>query len=221
MSITTKYWDWIANYFDEQEGSYKHLHIKVVEKAQKYLMMGDRVLDYGCATGTTTFEFAPQVKEILGIDFSPKMIEIAMMKASQQSIQNVDFWRATIFDPRLKESSFDVVLAFGILHLLKNPAKVIQRMYALLKPGGWFISSTACMGEVQTIPKMMNALLFIPGLIGIFPTLRFANIPKLEQAITRRNFQIVETETIPFDPAKTPTYIVGHFIAAKKGHGFD
>jgi 2-polyprenyl-3-methyl-5-hydroxy-6-metoxy-1,4-benzoquinol methylase len=60
--------------------------------------------------------------------------------------------QATIFDTRLKEETFDVILAFGILHLLKDFPKAIRRINELLKPGGWFISSTACMGKDKTIP---------------------------------------------------------------------
>ena len=71
MNISAKFWDRLANNLDRQGESYKQVHIKNVENAKKYLSMSDRVLDYGCATGTAAFEIADQVQEIRGIDISP------------------------------------------------------------------------------------------------------------------------------------------------------
>ena len=216
MNISAMFWDRLANNFDEQEGRYKHAHIKTVENAKKYLNASDLVLDYGCATGTTAFELADQVKEIHGIDISSKMIAAAKRKAAERKIQNIDFTQATVFDKGLKKESFDVILAFGILHLLKDPPKAIQRINELLKPGGVFVSSTACMGDHETIPTLMNRILFIPSRIGILPYLRFLKIPDLEHSITQGKFQIVETETLTFSPTSDRTFIVARFIAAKK-----
>jgi ubiquinone/menaquinone biosynthesis C-methylase UbiE len=218
MNISAWFWDSLANSFDEQEGRYKHAHLKAVENAKKYLNASDLVLDYGCATGTTAFEIAGQVKAIRGIDISSKMIAAAKRRAAERQIQDVDFAQATIFDKRLKEEAFDVILALGILHLLKDPPKAIQRIYKLLKPGGRFVSSTACMGDDKTIPTVMNRILFIPSRIGIFPYLRFLEVPYLERSITQGKFQIVETETLTFsaNPAPGQAYIVARFIAAKK-----
>ena len=221
MNISAKFWDALANNFDEQEGRYKHAHLKTVENAKKYLNASDLVLDYGCATGTTAIEVAGQVKAIQGIDLSPKMIAAAKRRAAEQKIQNVDFAQATIFDKRLEKEAFDVILAFGILHLLKDLLKAIQRINELLKPGGVFVSSTACMGDDKTIPTLMNRILFIPSRIGILPYLRFLKIPDLEHSITQGKFEIVETETLTFTASPPPgqTYIVARFIAAKKVAG--
>lgn len=216
MNVTAKFWDRVVKNFDQQEARYQQLHIKNVENAKKYLNASDLVLDYGCATGTKTFELAGHVAKIYGIDISPKMIAAAKRNAAKRKIQSVAFAQTTIFDRQLEQESFDAILAFGILHLLKNLPQVLQRINQLLKPGGWFISSTACMGDNETIPTWINHLLFIPARIGILPTLRFLKIHELERAITGARFQIVETETIPFDPADDQSYIIGYFITAKK-----
>lgn len=216
MNISKIFWDMAAGNFDELEGRYRHTHLKTVENTKKYLHMSDLVLDYGCATGTTAVEIADQVKAIHGIDISCRMIEAAKRKVAEREIQNTSFMQATIFDKRLKKESFDVILAFGILHLLKDPLKAIQRINELLKPQGVFVSATACMGDDKTIPKVMNRILFIPGRTGIFPFLRFLEIPKLECLITNAKFRIVETETLTFSSTFDETYIIARFIAAKK-----
>jgi 2-polyprenyl-3-methyl-5-hydroxy-6-metoxy-1,4-benzoquinol methylase len=216
MNISAKFWDQAAKNFEQQEEQDPQMHIKNVENAIKYLDASDLVLDFGCATGRKALELAEYVNQILGIDISPKMVAAAKRNAAERKIQNVDFAQATIFDKQFQKESFDATLAFGILHLLKDPSKAIQRINELLKPGGWFISSTACMGDDKIIPTVMNSLLFVPGRLGIFPYLRFLKIPELEQSITNGKFQIVETETLTFRPTNDPAYIVGRFIAAKK-----
>lgn len=216
MNITTKFWDRAADNFEQQEARYPHLHARNIEKARKYLSANDLALDLGCATGTKTIELAGDVREIQGIDISPKMVAAAQRNAATRKVQNVHFTQATIFDSQFEPGAFDVILAFGILHLLKDLPATLQRVHALLKPGGWFISSTACMGQDDAILHWINRILSIPARIGLFPTLQFLKIPELEAAITHAGFSIVETETIPFNPANGQTYIVGRLVAAQK-----
>lgn len=216
MNLSAKLWDFIADKYDNQGEGYQQAHRKTVKNAKKYLHPSDLVLDFGCATGTTAMEIADQVREVQGIDISSKMIYAAKGKAAEQQVQNVDFAQTTLFDQRLEAESFDVILAFGILHLLKNPRKVIQRINKLLKPGGWFVSATACIGDKKTIPTLINAILFVPIRLGLFPYLSFLNSRKLERSIVHGRFQIVETETLSFDPAGSEDFVIARFIAAKK-----
>lgn len=176
MGISVLFWDWMTKHIDNPDEGYKQLHLTMVKKVQKYLKPSDQVLDYGCATGSTALEIAGQVKWVQGIDISSKMIAIANGRAARQGFQNINFTRATIFSRELEKGSFDVILASGILHLLRNRSKAIQRINELLKPGGWFVSSTACMEEDKTIPAVINRLLLIPTWIGIFPYFRFLDI---------------------------------------------
>lgn len=219
MGISVLFWDWMTKHIDNPDEGYKQLHLTMVKKVQKYLKPSDQVLDYGCATGSTALEIAGQVKWVQGIDISSKMIAIANGRAARQGFQNINFTRATIFSRELEKGSFDVILASGILHLLRNRSKAIQRINELLKPGGWFVSSTACMGEDKTIPTVINRLLLIPTWIGIFPYFRFLDISELEASIAREKFQIVETETLFFSTTHDDPYIVARFIAANKPHG--
>lgn len=79
------------------------------------------VLDYGCGTGTTSGEIANRVKEIHSIDISSKMIQIAKRKAVASKVENINFFQTDIFDKRYKKESFDVILAFNMLHTVADP----------------------------------------------------------------------------------------------------
>ena len=203
-----KFWDLVSDDFDKQaraeEKSGSQTHIRTVENTKKYLRESDNVLDYGCATGTVALEIAHNVKEVHGIDISSKMIEIAQRKASEWKTGKPDFVQTTIFDNRLKRESFDVILAFNILHFSEDTPKVMQRIRELLKPGGLFISATPCQGETNSF---LGILLFLVTKMGIIPPMRFYKIPELEDFVIGGNFHIVETECL------NPTE---YFMVAKK-----
>ena len=177
------------------------------EKLEKYLPGSDRILDYGCGTGTLSIRFAGRVKEIHGIDFAAGMIEVAQGKAAESGVDNARFIQATIFDPLLEKGSYDAVLAWGILHLVDDRELVVKRIYELLKPGGVVVSATECMGEKKT---PITSLLSFLMKIGIFPiSLKYFTVAELEESVTEAGFRIVEKEIMGDNP-------VSCFIAAGK-----
>jgi 2-polyprenyl-3-methyl-5-hydroxy-6-metoxy-1,4-benzoquinol methylase len=211
MNKPEKFWDRVAENYDKSESRFELIHIKVVENSKKYLNGSDIVLDYGCATGTKAFELAGHVKQIQGIDISSKMIEAAKRKAVERKIENVDFVHATIFDERYTRESFDVILAFNILHTLKDNRQAMQRIIELLKPGGLFISITPCLKEKMEFLNYLQLSFYLLLIkIGLVPDIltRF-KFSELEDLIANGNLQIVETENIYHN-------VSGYFIVAKK-----
>ncbi len=169
-----KFWNWLAKNYDDEVGE------QTVKLTKKYLKKNDTVLDYGCARGAYTIALAGDVKEIRGIDISPKMIELAKNKS-----KDISFKEATIFDISEK---YDVVLAFNLLHLLEDTQKVIQKIDEILKPGGRFISVTTCMKE-QLLLRIAGFFISIFGVLYV----RKFKISELKKLISIR-LDIVETE---------------------------
>ena len=173
-----KFWNRLAGNYDDEVGE------ETVALTKKYLTKNDSVLDYGCARGAYTISLSNEVRAIRGIDISPKMIEIAREKST-----DISFETATIFDVT---ETYDVVLAYNLMHLLEDTEKAIQKIDEIIKPGGRFISVTPCMKE--------NVLLRIAGFfISTFGLLyvRKFKISELKELISVR-FDIVET--INFGP---------------------
>jgi 2-polyprenyl-3-methyl-5-hydroxy-6-metoxy-1,4-benzoquinol methylase len=206
MNRSEKFWDRLAGNFDRTGENTDSALLRSVENARKYLTAEDIVLDYGCATGAVAFEIAHMVKNVQGIDISSKMIVIARSKAFERKTENVAFVQSTIFDDRFSSASFDVILAFNILHLLEDASRAIQRVNELLKPGGLMISSTGCLGEKKSI---VNALtVFLTKIIGLLYVRSF-KISELRESIEMGNFTIIETEILK----RSPTIC---FMVAKK-----
>jgi ubiquinone/menaquinone biosynthesis C-methylase UbiE len=131
------------------------------------------------------------------------MIEIARSKAARLGIDNVHYTRALIFDERYGEESFDVVLAFRILHILEDIETVIGRINGLLKPGGVFISVTTCMGwygAILGIPAfLLKKLKILPFHINFFA------LSDVQEVLCAGGFEIVEYEKMD---DKIPTYCI-------------
>lgn len=198
MNKTERFWDRAAKRCDKIENRLGENYQWSINKTKKYLNECDIVLDYGCGTGTRTLEFANYVKEIHAIDISSKMLEIAIEKAEKRKIQNVDFTQAIIFDNRLKSESFDVIMAFGILHLLKDNRQVVQRITELLKPGGLFISSTPCLEEkMSLITRLQFSPFSLLGKTGLIPqNFKRFKITELKGLISSESLKMIETENL-------------------------
>jgi len=202
----------IASNYDASEESFREIHRENLKKTKKYFNPGDIVLDFGCGTGNQSMGVAGDVKEVHGIDISSKMIEIAKIKLDPEKNQNVQFTQTSIFDKKLKRGSFDVIMAFNILHYLENANEVMQRINELLKPGGYFISSTECMGEEEK--KKFSRFLSLSALLVMkkarIVSSKFYKFSELEDLIFNGNFQIVEAEKLKLRELRY------YFIAAKK-----
>ncbi|MEX0345639.1 MAG: class I SAM-dependent methyltransferase [Rhizobiaceae bacterium] len=148
---------------------------------------------------------SPFANRILANDISPRMIEIAEQKASAEGISNVTFQTIAFDDFTAPDESFDAVLGMSILHLVGDRDEAIRKVYALLKPGGVFISSTACLGDKMKFFKLIGP---IGRALGLIPLVRVFSTAELVDSLTKAGFEIDHQ----WRPGKSPAV----FIVAKK-----
>ena len=102
---------------------------------------GDTVIDLGSGAGNDCFVARRATGEkgkVIGIDFTPAMIEKARMNAEKLSFHNVEFRQGDIEHLPVSANVADVVVSNCVLNLVPNKAAVIQEIYRVLKPGGHF-----------------------------------------------------------------------------------
>ena len=146
-------------------------------------------MDIGCGTGTQCADIANNVKQITGVDISSKLLVIAEQRKAERNINNVEFIQTSLFDERFEPGSYDVVMAFYVLHFFEDIDEVIRRIHELLKPDGLFILETVCLGEKS---KIMGKIVRIVGKLGFLPLINLLTTRQLEQSLDQAGFSIIE-----------------------------
>ena len=205
MNQPSKFWDKIADRYAKKPVSDEAVYQKKLQITREYLRSDMELLEFGCGTGSTAITHAPFVKHIQAIDLSSRMIEIAQGKADANNVRNVTFKRSGIDEFNVSDQTFDAVLGLSILHLLENKEEVIAKVYKMLKPGGIFVSSTACIGDTM---KFFKVIAPIGKLFGLMPLVKVFTTKELEDSLTDAGFEI----DYQWQPGKRKAV----FIVAKK-----
>ena len=205
MDRSRKFWDKIAERYSKRPIADEAAYRKKLQVTREYFRPDMEVLELGCGTGSTAIAHAPHVKRIRAIDISSKMIEIAQRKAAAKNIENVTFERSSIDEFDAPDRSLDAVLGLSILHLLENKEEVLAKVHRMLKPGGVFVSSTACVGDTM---KFLKLIAPIGRLFGLMPFVAIFTTKELEDSLTDAGFEI----DYQWQPGKGKAV----FIVAKK-----
>lgn len=103
------------------------------------LRPAERVLDVACGTGDLTEAFARAgAAQVVGLDFTFEMLEIARRKASGlgERARSVSYIQGDAQALPFSDSGFDVVsIAFGIRNV-QDPAQALREFRRVLRPGG-------------------------------------------------------------------------------------
>jgi len=205
MHQPSAFWDKIANRYSTRPISDEPSYRKKLQVTREYFQPEMQVLEFGCGTGSTAIAHAPYVKHIQAIDISSKMIEIAQGKADAEDIKNVTFDRVGVDEFSAPDQIFDAVLGLSVLHLLENKEDVIAKVKKMLKPGGIFVTSTACLGDTM---KFFKVIAPIGKFLGLIPLVKVFTTKELEDSLTNAGFEI----DYQWQPGKSKAV----FIVAKK-----
>ena len=128
----------------------------------------ERALDLGCAVGRSAFEMARFCARVVGIDFSHAFIRAAQVLQRGRELpyrrhdeghlfatlvarapegtplDRVQFEQGDALDLRADLGAFDLVHAANLLCRLAEPARLLARLEALVRPGGSLILTTPC-----------------------------------------------------------------------------
>ncbi len=113
---------------------------------------GDTVIDLGSGAGNDCFIARVETGEagkVIGIDFTPTMVEKARVNAEKLGMNNVEFRLGDIENMPVTSETADVVVSNCVLNLVPNKKAVFQDIFRVLKTGGHFsISDIVLTGEL-------------------------------------------------------------------------
>lgn len=129
---------------------------------------GDYVVDLGSGAGNDCFVARAEAGEsgkVVGIDFTPEMIEKARNNADKLGFNNVEFRLGDIENIPLMSNVADVVVSNCVMNLVPNKPKAFAEVQRILKPTGHFsISDIVLVGDLPE--KIKNAAEMYAGCVA-------------------------------------------------------
>lgn len=205
------FWDRIAEKYAAQPVADPAAFERKIAITRAKMTPDSVVLDIGCGTGSLALRLADAGREVHGLDISPAMIRIAEDKAQKAGAENVRFHCGPFDDTftAFAPGTLDGVCAYSILHLVDDRHVALRRMFALLEPGGFFISSTACLGGPRGV--LLGPILWLMRLIGKAPPIALFTAETLAGDMRAAGFVDVEITDVGAKPD------IGFIVARKPG----
>ena len=137
-SLAERWWD--------TTGEFKTLHavnplrIRFIQKHTS--IDGQRIVDVGCGGGILSEGLAKHGADVLGIDLSEDLIEIADLHSLESGVE-VKYEKISVEALAEREpDGFDCVTCMEMLEHVPSPASVIDACARLVRPGGMVFFST-------------------------------------------------------------------------------
>ena len=102
---------------------------------------GDTVIDLGSGAGNDCFVARAETGEtgkVIGIDFTPAMVEKARTNAEKRGFNNVEFRQGDIENMPVADHTANVIVSNCVLNLVPNKQAVFSEIFRVLKTGGHF-----------------------------------------------------------------------------------
>jgi SAM-dependent methyltransferase len=173
-----------------------------VKMLSSHLKPGMTVLELGCGTGSFTRDLARSGADVVAIDVSPELLEMAKANCSAP---NVQYQIQNAYALSYPEGAFDSVVGSSVLHHLEVE-KALRGAYRVLKPGGTIYF---------TEPNMLNPQIaiqknvpWIKRKLGDSPDeTAFFRWP-LRRLLERTGYREVRIDPFDFLHPKTPAALI-------------
>lgn len=135
MNDVVSYWDKAARVYKEkqEQSSYVAINKKIVQKRFSNLN-NKKVLDMGCGYGNYTDYFNEIGADVIGIDASCTMLEMAKQNYPNCHFKQMDITKPIAFD----DNTFDIIFCNQVLMDIENIEFIFSECSRLLKVGGIF-----------------------------------------------------------------------------------
>ena len=156
-----QYWEDRSETFD-RDTSYivgQGLNNDIRSWLQNQFTRTDAVLELGCGTGTFSEAVAPFVKDLIATDMSEPMLHQARVKLGQRN--NVRFEKQDAYETSFDESTFDAVLIVNLLHVVHDPASILQECSRVLRDGGRIVVADTTSQGTQLMAGIRLSLRYL------------------------------------------------------------
>lgn len=168
---TTEVYNVMSDEYDHLQGYSAEADLKLgcglpTEFAK--IQPGNTVVDLGSGAGNDCFVARHETGEtgkVIGIDFTPEMIDKARLNADKLNYNNVEFRLGDIENIPTMSNIADVVVSNCVMNLVPNKPKAFSEVHRILKVGGHFsISDIVLTGNLPE--KIKNAAEMYAGCVA-------------------------------------------------------
>lgn len=134
------------------------------------------VADLGCGPGAHALALARRGYDVVGVDGSPRMVEVARTRAARDDVDATFDVHDVSAPLPFADASLGGVLAILVLQHLAHPAAFIADIRRCLRPGGHLLMSAPTRGNTsltsQNVYWRMRARCYhlVPGVVGFYDT---------------------------------------------------
>jgi SAM-dependent methyltransferase len=94
------------------------------------------VLDVACGAGHVAEQAAPHVRQVVGLDLTPSLLEVGAERLRGAGITNVLLQEGNAAELPFLDASFDLVVCRGALHHFPHPEQPVAEMARVCRPEG-------------------------------------------------------------------------------------
>ena len=146
----------------------------------------DRVLEIGIGTGSS-FEYYPKKTNVVGIDISPDMLDIAKKKIKKNNIPNKSISLMDGEALSFPDNSFNKVVAMYVISVTQNPEKLINEMKRVCKSNGdiYIVNHFSSEKDNLLIKVFEKSLMPVSKLLGWKPYFPFSDFNRYSKLDVR------------------------------------
>jgi ubiquinone/menaquinone biosynthesis C-methylase UbiE len=148
----------VAESYDDYYASTHGALVDALEKAAVHALLAGvprgRLLELGCGTGHWTAYLAAQGFDVVGMDLSEAMLDVAR----RRHLGGVTLLRAAAERLPLADAIVPAVAAVAVLEFVEDPTAVVCEIVRVLRPGGWFIGGFLNRESALGLPTTAGAI---------------------------------------------------------------
>lgn len=133
-------YDWLPDYesFWNESRSYEDA-VERIALRRLLAGLGGSCIDIGCGYGRLLNEYVSQMSEILLLDVSACMLDIAQKRISDAGFQNVGCVKGSLYELEALGRKFDTAISVRVLHHVGDVPYFFTEVNRILPMGGHFI----------------------------------------------------------------------------------
>ncbi|MDZ4247486.1 MAG: methyltransferase domain-containing protein [Dehalococcoidia bacterium] len=143
-----------AAVYDLMEGAVERLLFSGWRKVQWSRVQGKHILEVGVGTGKN-FSYYPENADITAIDFSPKMLKIAISRAEKQKV-NVRLQQMDVQSLEFPDNMFSTVVSTFVFCSVPDPVSGLREIRRVCQPGGKVVMLEHVLSANRILAALMN-----------------------------------------------------------------